>query len=853
MADNRGNDNEQVLSEGEFLYSQDTTKGVTNLYCGPKVVTVTGQEYPVLFNKDTRKFQPTPLANAVQQNILAKQGEYVELVNPSRDAARVHPIENTKDVAPELLMGEKVNIPGPTTFALFPRQTAAVICGHQMRFNEYLLLRVYDEEKARQNWAKAIIKTVSEELVEEKASHSGDINPEEFAVGKLFIIKGTEVSFFIPPTGIEVIKDDNDNYVRQALTLGSLQYCILSDESGDKDYQRGPKVVFPKPTQTFMTIKGEKVFRPIELNEIQGLYIKVIADYEEGNNKYKEGDDLFLTGKDCPIYYPRHEHSIIRYDGRDKHYATAIPSGEARYVLERNTGVVRMEKGPQMLLPNPINEVIVKRVLSDKQCSMWYPGNKGALAYNQHLRSITAPSTRKGVVSEGDLQRSYRSSGVYGKQFCDSEMDTSLNVSNVNKDFSLAIGNEFTRGSTYSEPRTITLDSRYDGVPTIELFTGYAVMVVSKTGERRVEVGPKTLLLAYDESLEILSFSSGKPKSTNQLVNTPYLRVSNNQVSDRVYVETKDHVNLHINMSYRVNFEAETDAQKEKWFEVDNYIKLLCDNIRSILKNCIRGHEIHSFFSQSIAIIRDVLLGKKEGDSRHGRYFSENCMRLIDVEVLGIHIDDKRIAAKLQEAQNFAVESSIEMTKDRKALMVTKEKEQIKRETIDEQTETRKHAVQYALDDFMRQQDLVVAEYSKKVLQEGKESMLKEVEQARENYINEQSLARQRATEEQNLEIDTKKQELKLKLLTKETESVVKRFEAAQGGFTEALLALSNSDTLTKVAEVSSIQNFIGTNDFADLFKSTPLEEAFHNVLGKSSLKKSLNGSQHVKGSEVTQ
>ena len=61
-------------------------------------------------------------------------------------------------------------------------------------------------------------------------------------------------------------------------------------------------------------------FRAIELNEISGIYVKVIASYEEDGKKYKVGDELFITGKEQMIYYPRAEHSIIKYGDQDIHY-----------------------------------------------------------------------------------------------------------------------------------------------------------------------------------------------------------------------------------------------------------------------------------------------------------------------------------------------------------------------------------------------------------------------------------------------------------------------------------------------------------------------------------------------------
>ena len=100
----------------------------------------------------------------------------------------------------------------------------------------------------------------------------------------------------------------------------------MVDENGDKDYQRGPKVVFPKPTQRFFRDgDGAKVFKPTELNPIQGIHVKVIAAYDEDGRRYEEGEELFITGKETSIYFPRPEHSLIRYDGSAKHFATAVP------------------------------------------------------------------------------------------------------------------------------------------------------------------------------------------------------------------------------------------------------------------------------------------------------------------------------------------------------------------------------------------------------------------------------------------------------------------------------------------------------------------------------------------------
>jgi len=91
-------------------------------------------------------------------------------------------------------------------------------------------------------------------------------------------------------------------------------------------------VVFPEPTETFVAQSGTRKGRAIELNAISGVYVKVIAQYTDlaTARLYEPGDELFITGKESSIYYPRPEHSLIKYGERIIHYAVAIPAGEGR-------------------------------------------------------------------------------------------------------------------------------------------------------------------------------------------------------------------------------------------------------------------------------------------------------------------------------------------------------------------------------------------------------------------------------------------------------------------------------------------------------------------------------------------
>ncbi len=864
-----------ALFDGQYMYIQDGSKGLVKIITGPNVVTPSAQDKPVVYDHKKGTFLTTvAMDDAVRKAAVAVEGYYIELLNPAKDNA--HPNSGSQTPSPELVVGRKINIPGPTMFSLWPGQVANIIRGHSLRSNQYLLCRVYNDEEAVKNWGKAVMKlatvpvkpadsaTEEEKEAYKKALASldgkskGDSKaPQDLTNGKLFIIRGTEVSFYIPPTGITVVQEGVDAegnaiYARDALTLERLEYAVLVDENGNKRYERGPVVVFPNPTERFVVTKSDddnrkeaketKKFRAVELNDLQGIHIKVIADYEEAGKKYTAGEELFITGATTPIYYPREEHAAIKYDGKTKHFATAIPAGEARYVMDRMKGEINMVEGPAMLLPDPRNQIIVRRPLSDKQCALWYPGNSEVLAYNQSLRTIAAnsPTTRQGAVSEGEIERGLKAKGGGALQVGRAETRSfSPNVSaalysntsnmaessNVSREQGV-VGEELTRSSGYTQPRTLTLETKFQGVPGIDLWTNYAAQIVSKMGGRRIEVGPKTVKLAYDESLEVLELSTGKPKNTDNLYRTVYLRVENNKVSDKIYVETADHVRLDLSLSYVVNFEGDS----QKWFAVENYVKFLCDRMRSLLKDLVRKQKIDAFYSNSTEIIQS-LIGKE------GLLFKENNMRLKDIEVLGVDIKDQRINELLTAAQRDVIHSNFEIASANRNLDMSRQKESINQELarVRLQTVTTNNEVEREVVASQLALSLVKIANQVKELEEqkGLEASRQELEDSKMSA----RLALSKKEFDFTIGNSKQSQALRLELLTAESAALVERFKAITGGdFTQALMALSNNEVLVKVTEAMNLQRAIGGDNVVDsfnkIFAGTPLEGAVKKILG---------------------
>jgi major vault protein len=841
---------ELVLAQNQYAFIQDETKGLIKVHVGPITFTPSGNDRPVRYDAQGRKFVPTTNdtpQDATEQNPTAPEGSYIILENPAMNDS--HPASGQSHAPSDLQVGRKVNIPGPVTFALWPGQVAIVREGHQLKSNEYVRARIYNVDEAQKNWP---------------TTNTGlPALPKTLAVGKVIIVKGTEVNFFIPPTGVEVLPDPitKNQFVSQAVTLERLEYCLLLDENGNKRYERGPAVVFPTATEKFVSKQADSALpsesgegdnrrtvklKAIELNDQMGLYVKVIADYDDEvdiglapytkkgeeailpadqmirNGRliklvhHKAGDELFIKGTEQRIYYPRPEHAIIEYgseDGkfkRQRYYGIAIPKGEARYVLNKDTGEVRMEKGPKVFLPDPRKEVIVRRVLDKKSVDLWYPGNQEAADYNESL-SYLAESSSNYVADMSynaamDLSRAVNR-GTRG-------------TSALSGGASIA-GDTLKRGTTFTPPPSLTLNTKYDGPPTISPWTGYAVQIVDKSGKRRVVKGPTTVLLEYDESLERLTLSTGNPKTTDKLFEAVYLRVDHNKVSDTIEVETRDMVTAKVKVSYRVNFEGD----ENKWFSVENYVKFMADHCRSLVRAKVKHLSIKQLIDESSSIIRDVILGTSDDkQKRLGRVFEENGMRIYDVEVLKTEITNTGVATMIQKSQEQAVSSTLQLTAKQQELANTKVLQAIEQEiaTLDSETMLKKI-------DLMKQRNLAQHQADVEIITQETERKQQELNAAvvNQKLVSEAESEEVKRTKENDAAV--------LARLVGETEQFVKRMSALDPKLALAIQSLADKGMMSSffeaVAPIAVLeQQGIGPI-MKRLLKGTHLEAKIDEVL----------------------
>lgn len=805
------NQKDLVLSPNEYAYVLDETKGNVACNVGPHKMSLSQSDNLVKFDTRTKKFIPCErYRDAIQLFVTAPEGWYIALKNPA--PANKHPQPGTSNSIPENMeIGKKINIPGPASFALYPGQMAQVIQGHNLRSNQYLVAKVYDADS----------------LNATKEDRAADSEEPYFVNGQTLIIKGTEISFYIPPTGIEVKAIDNDpnkGYVRDAVTLERLEYCILKDEDGNKRYVHGPEVVFPEPTEAFLRDSKTKEIkrRAIELSEISGVYVKVIADYkDEAGKEHKTGEELFITGKDQMIYYPRPEHTFISYDGNLVYHAIAIPKGEGRYIMNRITGDIKTIIGPAMYLPDPRNEVVVKRTLTRTQCELWYPGNNEVLMANGHDNFLVSCDTATKAFN--DL-----SNALYSTTVTTCALDSSVGTP-VKTESNSGIN----RRNTYTKPRTISLDSsKYEGAVAIDVWTGYAVNVISKDGTREVVIGPKTILLDYDQTLEMLELSTGKPKTTDKLERVAFLRCENNRVSDIINVETSDFVNAQIKVSYLVDFDK---SMKDRWFSVDNYVKHMCDWCRSAIKRAAKEFSIRELHDNYHDIVIEAITTEENAEYLHK--FMENGMQISDVEVLSISIE-ANIQALMDEHQEEVVSRSLELAAAQASAETEREIVALNREKVELAEQYTQYKAQLEADTRTKQFELAIAAQKAKDEEDKRKYQIEQDIQLIKDAI--ADAERVRREKDNDLELAHKKQMLELEA-TREAAAAesMKTVLAALGPDLAAALKTSGNQAVVEsiagaIAPYAIAEGKPVSRAVSELLRGTTLESVFEDFAKKN-------------------
>lgn len=424
----------------------------------------------------------------------------------------------------------------------------------------------------------------------------------------------------------------------------------------------GRRVVVPGPA-TFPLWPGQRaqVIDGHRLREDEYLVVRVY-DRVEGDES-PIGTERIIRGSEVSFYIPRTGLEVV-----------AGPGGYVRRAR-------RLRKSLGLHLR------VVKPFTSEKEGQL--PPGSYAAGQDVFLRDREGfffPTDQLEVIAEVEAFPLAEKEGIYVRELDTGRIDTVLGPRNVLVD---PTRQELVERPLDAAQLPLFGLSRQDPrrSPSVHVPPSYAVMVTSRS-RREVVRGPAWRTLQYDEELEVLALSTGRPKSDERLLSTCFLLLEGNKVSDVVRVQTADHVALEVALSYRVSF-VTRDGAPERWFNVKDYVSLLCDHTRSLLRAAARGVGIEALHSTGTEILRTAVLGEKNADGkRPGRLFEENDMWIYDVEVLDVRILDAEVEKLLAGAQRTSIVYEIDRKQEELRLATEQLREQVKRRICEAQIET---------------------------------------------------------------------------------------------------------------------------------------------------------------------
>jgi major vault protein len=355
-----------------------------------------------------------------------------------------------------------------------------------------------------------------------------------------------------------------------------------------------------------------------------------------------------------------------------------------------------------------------------------------------------------------------------------------------------------------------------------------AVLATSADGQRVIQ-GPCVTLLGYEETLTSVLLSTGTPKSDAEPLRTCFLRVGGNRVTDVITVETLDFVTISIRVSLSVTFLPE---QKDRWFFHENYIQVLVEHLRSIVRGRCRTLPLSALWPQIPAVVRDTILGERAASGgRPGRAFPENGMIVTEVEVLSADIVDPQIASLMARVQAEFVTLQIGDRQAQETLASARLRADAERQRLELSENARRLHHQASLaqardnESLAHEQQRLADQREAGALEAriARGASARAAERAELMQGAEAQAAAKRLTDAADLEAQTKQRELEVTVIRAQSAATVAERQAVQAGLIEALTALGDKALL---AEVASNMNLVS------LFKGKDVGTILAEVLG---------------------
>jgi major vault protein len=574
--------------------------------------------------------------------------------------------------------------------------------------------------------------------------------------------------------------------VRNAVVLTEKEFCVIIDEDGRRKVSRGPDRVFPGPYDTFMTEGSRnRVYDAYELLPQRALWLRVIGEISKDDlaSRLPNGASTLLAKEN---YYPGDEILLKKLN------AFFFPFDKIE-VLSPSTG--------QAVVGNDHDQVLIEAIGIDQKSGI----------YTRQLETGAANLVR-GKIS----------------YLVDPAKEVHIYRTVSAEDWNHWILAHRPHKDRETEP-VVT-----PWAISIRIPANQAILATSATGQRVVE-GPCVELLEYEEKLASMSLSTGRPKSSDRLKKTCFLRTNGNRVTDVIRIETADFVEIDVRVTYHVTFEQ---SHRDQWFNHSNYVQVLCEHLRSLVRNHGRQKTLANLWPSISNVIRDLILGQKDSESgkRPGRFFEENGMRVVEVEVLTSEILDQQIAEQFTKVQRQIVQYQIgdQEVSARLASDTVRAEADAKQDALRRESERRKaelgrviadlkhatalHSINLANEENILR-DKQVADREELELASQLERAKTEAEAKGELTL--AAAERQRRIDEERnaltLKLEEARHALEKALIAARAEAKATENQSIQPGLIEAMTALGDKLFMTEAAQNMNLVSLFKGEDFGEI------------------------------------
>lgn len=652
-----------VLSNNEHCWVKDASSGFLYVYLGPHKEALSS-DCTLVIQDASRRFVPVigddeaVTKTGIKTFVHALENQYVVLHNPAVDETT--PMRKGKNESIPLHNGKCIIKRGPCQFPLWPGQRADVIDGHRMTADQFLRIRIAGE--ISDAGAEALLRLIREDwkvkpaepskpdtseatlLIMTSDPHATEVVEGEepkLTIGSEFIVRGRLTQFFIPPTGVTVlpatdpVTKGTDPYVMNGAKLEADEYVTLKNRVGRISYVMGPTTVIPCEDQVFVSSGSNPKYKATSIDERSGVLLRTLVAMTQSEIQRRMGSDVRIQFN--PIAGSSEDMDEDEDEDRSRD-EKSLPPG-TQLVVWRTKRLVFPADGIEITKKFDATHILA-----------------GTARY---VKNFLTGRTR---IVQGECL-------YLADPRCEEFVTRDI------PEDTLAL---WFPGSTIEN---------YDPelVPCITIPQGTAAMILKRGANaevRRTIVGYATYFLEWNETLCVMKLSAsrgGEAKSYKNAIRVCYLWMQGNRINDVIPDgRTREDCQFEVQYTLSVDFDQ---AHQESWFNVDDYVFLVCEEVRSRLRGGLLATSISDLSTNYVEIIRDIVLGTKPlppvdpdkitgtevltrmaemiSPHRPGINFPRFGATLVDININGFQILDARLQDQLRRLQLSGIEESV--------------------------------------------------------------------------------------------------------------------------------------------------------------------------------------------------